>query len=117
MERVAIPIWDGRISPVLDAATKLQVSILSEGDIESSRLVEIGNMQDHDLARLLNEMDIDTIICGAVSEGLRGRCSRYGITVVHSQTGGIREALDRYICSPQRAHHPRTQDGGLESRR
>jgi len=97
MEKVAIPIWEDRVSPVLDSASKLQVSVIRSGNIESNKLVEIGNLREHELARLLNELGVNLLICGAISEGLKGLCTRYGIRVIHSQTGDIETTLDRCI--------------------
>ena len=66
--KVAIPIWDERVSPVMDTACRVLVAEI-DGDREISRtIVDIPQADIHHRAGFLSRLGIDVLICGAISQ-------------------------------------------------
>ena len=95
--RIAIPIWEDRVSPVFDTALRLLV-VEVEGRKESSR--SIYTMEDHDPARKcfrIGKLDVDILICGAVSHPLLHLLLASGLDVIQQISGRAEEVLDAYL--------------------
>jgi len=95
--RVAIPTWQGWVSPVLDVARTLLVVDLDAG-VERERrnesLTEVGVP-----ARVgrLQAMSINVIICGAVSWPLEQALTSSGMQVIPHVCGNVDEVLRAYL--------------------
>lgn len=79
--KVAIPIWDGRVSPVMDTACHVLVVELA-GCHEVSRALNdfpAGNLPNR--VNFLVEKGINTLICGAVSQQFERLAVASGIRV------------------------------------
>lgn len=77
--RIAIPVWNGQISPVLDTAQRLRVYEIS--DCLPVLREEIGvHAGEADLAGIIAAM-ADVIICGALSRQLEQHLTALGVSV------------------------------------
>ena len=95
--RVAVPIWDDKISPVLDTASRLLVVEVEDRN-EASRF-EIFLEGQH-LSRkcgLIRNMDVDILICGAVSRPFSNMLMASGINIIPEISGNAEEILEAYI--------------------
>jgi predicted Fe-Mo cluster-binding NifX family protein len=95
--RIAIPIWDDRISPVLDTASRLLIVDIQDRN-EQSRF-EL-HLVEQDLSRRcfrIQELEVDILICGAVSRAFFKLLRALDINVIPEITGRIDEVLDAYI--------------------
>ena len=95
--RIAIPVWDDKISPVLDTASKLLVVELKDRK-ESSRF-EI-YLDEQELSRRcvrIKGMDIETLICGAVSRPFWSMLEGFGINIIQGISGHPEEVLKAYL--------------------
>jgi predicted Fe-Mo cluster-binding NifX family protein len=94
--KVAIPFWQGRVSPVLDVAGRILLVDI-EGDREQNRqeisLPAQGPMQR---ARSLARLGVDVLICGAVSRGLEMALAAAGVRVIPYTCGEVAEVLSAY---------------------
>lgn len=94
--RIAIPIWEDKVSPVFDSASRLLVIDL-ENMQELSRLVyPIGE----DLpckCRKIRSLCPDVIICGAISHLLSSMLNSMGIDVIPQVSGRTEEVLEAYL--------------------
>lgn len=96
MERVAIPIWEGRISPVLDAAERLWICDLDGGGAGSQRVVEFRAQEIGQRTEELRSLGIGTLLCGALSRPLHNLLLSAGIAVIPWLTGAVDEVLAAY---------------------
>jgi len=104
MERIAIPIWNNRVSPVLDTATQLVV--FEAEDLSGPGVVtQLPAVSFAQRARLIKDLQVTTLLCGAVSRCLMDLLTRYGVTVHPWLTGDVNDILRAY------------RDGGLGSAR
>ena len=95
--RVAISIWDDRISPVLDTASKLLV-IENKTQRETSRFETYLVGQDiYRRCAFIQRLDLDVLICGAVSRQMSGMLTSSGIKVISEISGPAEAVLDAYF--------------------
>jgi len=95
--RIAIPVWDDKISPVLDTASKLLI-VEVEDQKESSRF-EIF-LDEYELSKRcirIRGMNVDTLICGAVSQPFYRMLASSGIEIVRDIAGHPEHVLDAYL--------------------
>jgi len=94
--KVAIPVWQDRVSSVLDFSQRLVVVELKDGG-ETSR-VEIALSERNVFAKLakLQELGIDVLICGAVSQLLASAFMACGIQLLPYVTGRVDDVLTAY---------------------
>lgn len=92
--RLAVPIWNGRVSPVLDVARRMLVIevIGGEAAFQEERVLGEG-----DPVFSLGELGIDTLVCGALSHDLEERLLATGIEVVAEVRGEVQEVVRAYL--------------------
>jgi len=97
MARIAIPTWNGRVSPVFDAAEKLLI-VDSKETNECSRFeTEIrGDNFPYKVIKL-KELGIDTLICGAISMPLFYMIKNAGIYVIPWISGLTEDVLKAFL--------------------
>ena len=67
--RIAVPEWEGMISPVLDTANRLLVVDTLDGAVVSKQIIHIGGMNWLEKARNIRQ-HTEVLICGALSRPL-----------------------------------------------
>ena len=80
--KVAIPHWQGRVSPVFDVAGNVLVVEIADG-VEQAREDVVLDAEDPQLrAARLAEAGADVLVCGAISWPLEMALSAAGIDVI-----------------------------------
>ena len=95
--RIAIPIWNDKVSPVLDAAARLLI-VDVENNKEVSRF-EI-YIDEQDISRrcgCIRDMAVDILICGAVSRPFLRMIETAKINVIPEIAGNITDILGAYL--------------------
>ena len=95
--RIAIPIWEDKVSPVFDTALRLLV-VETEDQKETSRFVYY--MDEQDLTRKchrIRSLDVDILICGAVSHAFLHMLLAAGLEVIQEISGRAEEVLEAYL--------------------
>jgi len=94
--KLAIPHWQGRISPVFDVAGR--VLIIEINGVEQSREDLAFDMEaPHTRAARLAETGADVLICGAISWPLEMAISAAGIEVIPHTCGDVESVLAAFI--------------------
>ncbi|MFC1562872.1 NifB/NifX family molybdenum-iron cluster-binding protein [candidate division KSB1 bacterium] len=95
--KIAVPIYENRISPRFDCANKFLVVSVDNGEIvDKDNLVLSSINPIHRVNELVN-FNIDTLICGAINEFTYGMISSKGIDVIPWVTGDVAEVLDLFL--------------------
>jgi predicted Fe-Mo cluster-binding NifX family protein len=97
--KIAIPIWQDRVSPVFDSAGLLLVVELADGaevGRSEERLTEV--LPPQRVARL-KELSVDVLICGAVSRPLADMIASSGIALVPFISGESDVVLGAYLSN------------------
>ena len=95
--RIAIPLWEDKVSPVLDTAARLLV-IEVENQKEASRFETY--LDEEDLSRRcyrIRGLAVDTLICGAISRPFSRMLLASGIDIIPEISGPIDDILDAYL--------------------
>jgi predicted Fe-Mo cluster-binding NifX family protein len=94
---VAITVWGNRISPVFDSAQTLLVAEI-RGDLVVDRKIQLfqATMFSRCL-RLLEELDVRVLICGALCEGPVRLLESNNIEVIPFVTGETEKILECYV--------------------
>jgi len=95
--KIALPTFNGRISPVFDVAQKL-VLVEVDGANELSREEHV--IPSKIFARRaahLSELGVEILLCGAISRPLAMMITAQGIEVVSFISGEVDEVLAAYL--------------------
>ena len=95
--RIIIPIWEDKVSPVLDTASKLLILDTSDGE-RISRTETL--LDEQDISRRcfrIKKLGADIIICGAVSRPFSERLKASGIRMIQGISGKTEEILNAYF--------------------
>ncbi|MBS3759774.1 MAG: NifB/NifX family molybdenum-iron cluster-binding protein [Desulfobacterales bacterium] len=95
--KIAIPQWQGRVSPVFDASNRLLLVDI-EDNREISR-VEVKMIHDDPLGRAkhLAFLGVDTLICGAISSSLADAIVSSNIEIIACTCGPVGSVLDAFL--------------------
>ncbi|MBN1546346.1 MAG: NifB/NifX family molybdenum-iron cluster-binding protein [Syntrophaceae bacterium] len=97
MMKLAIPTWDGKISPVFDVARNLLV-VNIKGSFEVARQIEaIPEMEVAHRARRIARFGVDVLICGAISRPLERMLVSEGIQVIPQTCGPVEDVLLAFL--------------------
>jgi predicted Fe-Mo cluster-binding NifX family protein len=95
--KIAIPVWENKVSPVLDTASRLMVVELNE-EGPTSRF-EI-YMDERDLSKRclrIQDMCVDTLICGAVTRHFSEMLQASGVKIIQGISGQPEAVLNAYL--------------------
>jgi predicted Fe-Mo cluster-binding NifX family protein len=89
MTRVALPTWDGRVSPVFDVARHLLIVDLEEMREQGRQVHALSGSEPQARAQTLSAYDVDVLVCGAISRAMEHVLTAAGIQVVSGIRGDV----------------------------
>lgn len=95
--RIAVPIWEDRVSPVFDTASRLLI-IEAENQTETSRFETY--LDEQDLYRRcfrIQNLGIDILICGAISRPYFRRLMATGVNIISGISGHLEDVLKAFL--------------------
>jgi predicted Fe-Mo cluster-binding NifX family protein len=98
MMKVAIPHWDSRVSPVFDVAGHLLVVELKDGQVVCREEIELAVGSPRMRAMDLAGLDVDVLICGAISWSMEAMLLQMDIEVLPQICGGVDCVLSAFIA-------------------
>lgn len=91
---VAVPEWQGRVSPVFDVAgTLVLVRATMDGQEDARQAESLGSTSAHERARRLRELGVDVLVCGAISRPLEALVAAEGVRVIPNICGPVDEVV------------------------
>lgn len=91
--RIAIPIWQQRVSPVLDAASRLLLVTRRRGRKAERTELGLCPLPAEDLVRRVAAQQVDVVLCAALSAPLLRALERCGIRVRPHLCGEVEAVL------------------------
>jgi predicted Fe-Mo cluster-binding NifX family protein len=79
--RIAIPLWQGRVSPVFDEASRILLVDVSDNR-EQHRQEESLALHTFERAQLLPRLAVDLLICGMISQKQQAAIAAAGIRII-----------------------------------
>lgn len=90
---VAIPIWQDRVSPVFDAASRLLVVRRGRGRKVDRQELALDSVAPDALIQTVMDLGIDVLLCAAISYPLRLALERRGVRVEGNLCGEVEPIL------------------------
>jgi len=103
---VALPIWDKRLSPVLDFAHRLLVAKIKDGAVTRRWYHPMNpRLPPFSQAAMLSQLGIDVLICGSLSIDLSVLIRSSNMRIIPCITGDVEEILQAFLhnrlCEPR----------------
>lgn len=96
--KVAISVWNGRISPVFDVSRKILILTVAHGAVTERREETFGEDDPVRKAGKLAEWKVRNLLCGAISRPLAGLFAAYGIRTIPFLAGEAEEVIEAYLA-------------------
>ncbi len=97
--KIAVPEWQGRVSPVFDVAARaLLVEFNGKTDHEQERThtESLGSTSPHERVRRLVEWEIHVLVCGAISWPFEALLAAEGVRVIANICGPVDEVVKAF---------------------
>jgi predicted Fe-Mo cluster-binding NifX family protein len=95
--KLAIPIWQSRVSPVFDSAERLLIVDIENGrEIARNEYPLIG-LSPSGRAKRLVELQVDVLMCGAISRPVASLMRGWGIQMIPWLSGDVDDLLAWYL--------------------
>lgn len=94
---VAIPHWQGRVSPVFDVARQVLLVAVGPTGERTSRDVALPCDDPQERATFLAGTGAEVLICGAISRPLEMALAAAGIRVIPQTCGAVSDVLDAFF--------------------
>lgn len=95
--RIAIPHWQGRISPVFDAARKVLVVEIGEDGQQRREQHRLRKMDVAARAEEFLRLGADVLLCGAISAPLEAALTAHRIQVIGFLSGPVEQVLAAFL--------------------
>jgi predicted Fe-Mo cluster-binding NifX family protein len=96
--KAAVTVWDGRVSPVFDVSREALIVTIENGALVGQDHASLDTQTAALKVERLVQLEIDTLICGAISEPLHRELAARGIRVLGFVAGPIDEVLRTFVA-------------------
>jgi predicted Fe-Mo cluster-binding NifX family protein len=94
---IAMPSWEGRVSPLLDVAGRLLVVHIEEGLETGRQEILLSQSQPSQLAKCIRETGSEVLVCGGISQELASCLAESGVRVLPHICGEIDLVLHAFL--------------------
>jgi predicted Fe-Mo cluster-binding NifX family protein len=95
--KVALTVWENRISPLFDSASMLLVAEIESRGIIKKQLEPFSCESAFSRAARLDDLGVNVLICGAISDVYAGLIDARSIQIVPFAKGAVDEVLEAYM--------------------
>ncbi len=95
--KMALTVWENRISPVFDSAHRLCVVEAKNNRIINKDYESFDPGFPQRLVNRLTNMDVSVLICGAISQMPANIIEASGIKLIPFITGDVEKVIDAYV--------------------
>lgn len=96
--RLALTVWENRVSPVADSAGQLLLVDIGNTSILGRRYERFQQDSLFYRARRLADLNTKIFICGAISDFFRSLIEGYGIRIIPFIRGNADDVLQAYLA-------------------
>jgi predicted Fe-Mo cluster-binding NifX family protein len=91
--RVAIPLWQGRVSPVFDEASRILLVDICEKQEQRRQEEALTVRNPFERAQLLPKLGVDLLICGMISQTQQTALASAGIRIIPHICGPLEKVI------------------------
>jgi predicted Fe-Mo cluster-binding NifX family protein len=95
--KIAIPVWENKVSPVLDTASRLMVVELKDESPVSRFEIYLDERELSRRCLRIQDLCVDTLICGAVTRHFSDMLKASGIKLIQGISGQPETVLNAYL--------------------
>jgi predicted Fe-Mo cluster-binding NifX family protein len=95
--KIAIPLWQGRISPVFDEARRVLLLDISEKQEQHRQEESLIAQTPFERAQLLPKLGVDLLICGMISQAQQAAIASAGIKIIPHICGRIEDVISVFL--------------------
>ncbi len=99
MERVAIPVFEQRVSPVLDLCHQMVIIDLDEGKEVQRHKLSLQMLSLSERCELISRWRVGKIICAGVSNLMVKLLAGKNIMLIDGKAGELDKIIEAYICN------------------
>jgi predicted Fe-Mo cluster-binding NifX family protein len=99
MERIAVPVFESRISPVLDACKRILLVDIDNGRVVDRQEISLENVPLVDRIDVLASRGVCKILCAGVSDLMCKYLVTRRITVISGIAGELDKIIRAYLCN------------------
>jgi predicted Fe-Mo cluster-binding NifX family protein len=97
MTRIAIPIFQNRVSPVLDTCQHLLLLDVNQGKEVSRQTVFLGEMPLAERFDIITNLGVVTVICGGVSETFANMLTGSNVLLRNGVAGEVDDVIAAFL--------------------
>ena len=97
MIKVAVPLFNDRVSPHFGASRKMLLVMIEGGVIQSEATWDVGGETPMAITRRLVSLGIQYVICGGIQRTYKDWLIGNGITVMENQRGIAMEIIKKWL--------------------
>jgi len=101
--KIAIPIYNDSVSNVFDFATRLLLVDIENGKEANRSEVALESQSLSQRTGQIKNLEIDVLVCGAISRVLANMVTTSGIQVLPYVTGQVDDVLQAYLTGRNRS--------------
>jgi predicted Fe-Mo cluster-binding NifX family protein len=95
--KVAIPLWQGRVSPVFDEANRILIIDISNGRVQYRQEESLLSHNPFERAQALPKFGVDLLICGMISQMQQTALDSAGIRIIPHICGPMEEVIAAFL--------------------
>ena len=96
--KVALTVWENRISPLFDCARTLLIVDIADQTATGRHFESFHYESPFSRAARLSDLGVKVLICGAVSDLFASVIETHGIRIIPFVAGAVDEVLDAYLA-------------------
>lgn len=96
--KLAVPVWNGRVSPVFDSATTLLVLEVEAGQETGRITLDLGSAQGGNRVARVLESGTEVLLCGAIWRPWQDLLASKGIKVMAFLTGPVEQVVQAFLA-------------------
>jgi predicted Fe-Mo cluster-binding NifX family protein len=95
--KVAIPLWQGRVSPVFDEASRILVVDISNGREKCRQEETLLAHNPFERAQVLPKLGVDLLICGMISQTQQTALDSAGVQIIPHICGPMEDVIAAFL--------------------
>jgi len=95
--KLALTVWENRVSPLFDSTHMLLIVDIKKRNVIGKHFETFHYESPFTRAAKLANLDINVLICGAISDLFANPIEIYGIRIIPFIAGTVDEVLDAYL--------------------
>jgi len=97
MKRIAIPVYENRISNRLDCSKTIILYNLYREKVESVETIILAQKNATAKLNMLLDLGIDVLICNGITDFYYNKLSKNNVQVIPWINGEVEDVMDRYL--------------------